>query len=156
RDAGERLELRGIVRGVETAHHAEVALDPLRTHEVTDERERALPFLQEFEGTLLSVPSRQRGEGRLDAGGDLAAVAGAAAESGVLRVEDGGVAARGRGHVRRVEARVPGGLVRVVALGRTRRGRQGGARDAFPPPWRAFGPGECGFGGHAASPRTRS
>ena len=101
--------------------------------ELLDPGERALAFLQDVERALRAVALGQDVEAGLDAGGDLAAVARAAAPAGVLGVEHQRAASAARGLQRRVQARVARADDRDVDPRRERRRLEAGPRDAVPP-----------------------
>jgi hypothetical protein len=83
----EGFVLGRVMRGMEATDDAEIAVDLLARDELRDPFQRVLPFLDDAEGGLRAVPFGEILVAWLDAGRDLPAIARAAAEAGVLRVE---------------------------------------------------------------------
>jgi len=135
---GQFLVARRVVRAVKAADLFEVAVDALGRDERPDPLERVVALAQDAQRRLAPVPGRQDFIVRLDAGADLAAVAGAAAPAGVLGVQDQGMATPACGLDRRTQS----GVTRPddSNLGACRQGglRQFGAWRPLPPVRRAL------------------
>ena len=88
----QRLVFRRGVGGMVASGDAEVAVDLLGCDELARPRQRILPVLDDLKRLLRAMSACQFLVARLDAGGDLPAVARAAAPAGVFGIQHQGVA----------------------------------------------------------------
>ena len=92
-----------VMRGMEAADHAEIAVDLLGGDEISDPGQRVLALPADAKRGFRAVSSRELVIARLDARRDLPAIARAASEAGVFCVDHQRVAAAARGLQRGAE-----------------------------------------------------
>ena len=150
---GQRLVLGGVVCCMETPDLSEIAVNAFAADKFGNIFQRLLAFAQDAQCQLLAVPFGQLVKAGLDAGGDLAAIARAAAPAGFLGVYHQGRASATGGLQGGMQAGVAGANHQHVNRGWQRQVGQGRAGCVIPPVGLGFALDHQFFMGHAVALR---